>query len=333
MRAGIGWFAAAISLVSWHAVAGPEGPDQVQHAAGPCTLSRLAALDITTQPSGAISVPVSVGERNTNFIVSLGGTSAITDAVATDLRLSPYYPFNPYHGGFVVSMMGLPAILRATVPDLQIGTVRSQNVDLYIVGLLPRGRVLTLPDEPSVGGVLSADILGSFDVELDFKAGKLNLYAPAHCGASSVFWADSYASVPIEFDETLNVRLHMALDGKDVLVEPVLGPIQARMGTVAAERILGIKEDSPGMKAVTDRETKMYRYPFKELSAGGLIVKNPAIAIVPDEPRRCDGKRHGFHICWPRPDLSIGLAELRQLHLFFAFKDKMLYLTAADAHR
>jgi hypothetical protein len=83
----------------------------------------------------------------------------------------------------------------------------------------------------------------------------------------------------------------------------------------------------------------LYRYPFKQLTIEGVIIEHPVIDLDPkasDCRPRSDpspyvmplGKRTAS--CYGASDLELGLKELRQLHLYFAFKEKMLYATAAS---
>jgi hypothetical protein len=105
------------------------------------------------------------------------------------------------------------------------------------------------------------------------------------------------------------------------------------MGTVAAETIFGITESSPGFAAVSEGTEKLYRYPFKTLSMGGLTINNPAIFLYADKPsQQCQGKPYGFHVCWGGSDIAMGMPEIRALRLLFSFDEKMLYITGADEH-
>ena len=69
-----------------------------------------------------------------------------------------------------------------------------------------------------------------------------------------------------------------------------------------------------------------------------MTIQNPQIELFADKSMmRCDGKSHTMngkiYTCYGGADLYLGLEELKQLHLFFAFKEKKLFITAADAHK
>ena len=65
---------------------------------------------------------------------------------------------------------------------------------------------------------------------------------------------------------------------------------------------------------------RTWRYPFQTINFEGISIRNPDI-IIADV-----GK--GASV----PPLTIGIGALRQLHLFIAYAEKVLYLTAAEAH-
>jgi hypothetical protein len=95
-----------------------------------------------------------------------------------------------------------------------------------------------------------------------------------------------------------------------------------------AESLFDLKEDSPGMKRLgaEGSQNPSYRYPFKMLALDGVTISNPDIVLVPDKV----SGRHHCRFCGP--DLILGMGVLRQLHLYIAYKEKRLYVTAATAH-
>ena len=292
-----------------------------------CALTRLASLDMTQTPTGYITVPISVAGTTRNFVIGLQGASAISDDLASELRL---HRRDLLSGHSIRQVAGLPAFEAADVPDFQVGVVHSDSMEMYIIGESLSGHSLPVPGGKGVSGVLGASFLKNFDVEFDFKSNKLNLYAPTTCGGDIVFWARSYAAVPFQLNEFDTVLFPMKLDGKDITVQPDLEAKPALMGTAAVEQVFGIKKDAPGFEHAADGN---YRYPFKALAVDGLTINNPAVEIHPDDPgEECRGKRYGVRLCFGGSDMRIGLTELRALHMYFSFRDKQLYITAADTH-
>jgi hypothetical protein len=111
------------------------------------------------------------------------------------------------------------------------------------------------------------------------------------------------------------------------------------MALSVAKRIFAITATSPGLVTTrrnADGAPTQFRYPFKSLSLGCVAILNPDIAIYDDGPvdKNCDGRMHdvGDRVmkCLAVSDIQLTTTELRQLRLFFAFEEKMLYATAAN---
>ena len=71
----------------------------------------------------------------------------------------------------------------------------------------------------------------------------------------------------------------------------------------------------------------IWRVPF--------AVANPDVVIERRDGKECRPYRpinlYMGQICYGTADLNLRDAELKQMHLYLAFKEKMLYATAADA--
>ena len=93
----------------------------------------------------------------------------------------------------------------------------------------------------------------------------------------------------------------------------------------------------------------IYRYPFKTLGTEELKVGNPAIRVVgvgyTDQCRgnmtrniADPGKLHSLqpfstlYTCVGGQDLTLGYSVLSKLHMYFSMKEKVMYISAADAH-
>jgi len=57
-------------------------------------------------------------------------------------------------------------------------------------------------------------------------------------------------------------------------------------------------------------------------SLGGVSVENPDLLLYPRGAMALPGD----------PELILGMGILRQLHMYIAYKERKLYVTAASAH-
>jgi hypothetical protein len=81
-------------------------------------------------------------------------------------------------------------------------------------------------------------------------------------------------------------------------------------------------QQNPGTEAVTVTEWRQ-QHRFHTLTFGGVAVSNPLFVLKPSPP---DAHRVGSA---NPPDITIGMNVLRKLHLYFAFGERVLYVSAA----
>jgi predicted aspartyl protease len=172
-------------------------------------------------------------------------------------------------------------------------------------------------------GTLAPQILGAYDVDLDFAHGKLNLISSEHCPGRVVYWTQTpVTGVPIEIEGKTHIRIPVTIDGKQINAILDTGATTSYTTMQAASRYLAIDEKDPALKSrgnvsVNGMTRPVYNYPFQTLSFGDLTVNHPRVDIVSNE-------------VWDnKTDLLLGIGILRQLHLYIAYKEKKMYITPA----
>ncbi len=82
-------------------------------------------------------------------------------------------------------------------------------------------------------------------------------------------------------------------------------------------------QPSPGTETVTVTARRQ-QHQFHSLTFGGVTVTNPLFVLKPGPM--------GVHRAGDPdpPDITIGMNVLRKLHLYFAFRERMLYVSTAD---
>jgi hypothetical protein len=301
-------------------------------AADDCTLKQAASLDLVESSDGYPLVPLVVSGTTRYFYLDLAGPrSVVSSNFADELKLE--------RKGLGVLSANLSADAIVTLPSLQIGAVNGVKVPV-----LMRSDAMGSSRDPRAVGFMGLDLLSNFDIELDLAHNKLKLFAHEHCPGKVVYWANEYTTAPLKFDLAKDLRIEMLLDGKPIDV--LLGSANrwSAISMRVAYEDFDLDKDSPGMEAVGDPNAKppIYKYPFKTLSAGGVIIKNPDIRVYGDRHDAiCDDKMRfsgplGF-LGFRQQCFGVGLmltnAELRQLHLYLALTEKVAYATAASAHK
>ncbi len=246
----------------------------------------------------------------------------LSAAVARDMDL----PIVTSNRDLEINIQGHAIREYTTVPSIVMG--RAQFKD---------ARFAVLPDDDplilngKVQGLLGPDMLGNFDVDLDFAHSEVHLFDRNHCVGKIPYWAPYYASAPFEFDGNGHILVDMTLDGKAVAVGIDTGAPTSVMSLSVAQRLFGLGPESAGVEAVgalggsSDQSQKIYSHRFASLVIDGLEVKYPLVALIPDNI--ADESRGRAHL----PDVILGLRELATLHLYIAYKEKTLYFTAANA--
>jgi hypothetical protein len=75
-----------------------------------------------------------------------------------------------------------------------------------------------------------------------------------------------------------------------------------------------------------DSNFSVHKYPFQKLDLAGLVIINPEIVILPER----NAALHNIQN--PKPIVVLGVTALRQLHIYIAYREKVLYLTPTDSH-
>ena len=221
-----------------------------------------------------------------------------------------------------------------SVPDLKMGPVTLSNVEM-MVGDRPTG-------ETQWDRTLAPDLLDHFEIDFDFAAHKLNLFSQDHCDGHVVYWTKEYMDVPFRTRNT-HIVVKVNLDGHDLYATLDTGSGISTISTRLLS-LFGLSEDSAGMESPPDSKPGdliQHRYHFKNLSLDGVAVNNPLFYILPDKldaaiRKLSDSDKMAADPVYgtqtEAPQIILGMNILTKLHFFISYKEKKLYLTAADAH-
>lgn len=297
------------------------------HAEQQCAMQKLASFDLKYLANGMPSIPVLIAGKEETMAVDVSNPYSFLYADYGDAEgFNPPMPNENWRGS------ANPSKELYEVPELVIGGTSGKDV-VFVRMKGPR----KLGND--VVGELASDMLSRFDVELDLKNNKMNLFSGQHCAGNVVYWTKSpYAVLTFKNDRIGHPYFLMDLDGKTIVVSMSLWPGPARMSMDTAKRIFDINENSFGVTQVASpsADDLRYRFPFKELNMNGMAIKNPKIDLS-TKLKECRSdvtsyERNKPSRCFGGSDLYLGLEQMKQLHLFYAFSEGLLYVTSADAH-
>jgi len=281
-----------------------------------CELGQAGSFDLTTGAEGMVFLTGSVEGHSGKFVVDTGGFGTLLSfSTATHLG------GGPQEGPMGVRLVGgIDLRYGIWARDFKIGSFKFP-ASWFVIG----------PDRffssNAIGNIQPHSLWPNYDTEIDFWKGKLNLFLTNQCPGHEVYWThDPYAAVPMTVNADGHITVQAYLDGKPINALIDTGSQKSFLSLKAASHIFSIDEKTPGMvnRGQVDInglvEAKRYHYPFKSLTFEGISIAGPDIEI--------NDAGNDFR----GDEIILGIGVLRQLHLFIAYDENKLYLTAAEAH-
>jgi predicted aspartyl protease len=291
-------------------------------------LQQINAVDLVAGPNRAL-VPVSINGIPKLFLLDTGGdVTQISADVADDLKL-----VKRDSNLKLLDMYGHASSKMVRVDKFTLGRLHGQDV------------LMAIQPNPDFGkgtrfvGLFGPDMMGRYDVDLDFGTYTMKYFSPEHCPGHVVYWPHAALGItPMSFRDR-HIRLPVRIDGKEVRAEIDTGATNTVMMAAAAKRLFDIVPETPGNVPLnTQGMAAAFGRVFSTLDFEGVAVHNPHVVIVPDllgskDPN--NGYRTDSHIKKvdddvDRADLLIGMDILKKLHLYIAFDEKKLYISEAS---
>lgn len=295
-------------------------------AAEDCTQAELLAtlpMQDAEPLSNIRTVPVSLNGATRQMVLDTGGAvTQLSRDTITELNL-PTLP----SGAAVYDINGRVSRRFAMVKDLTFGHLHRDDAALM---------VWPEPLRP-YAGELAQDLLQPYDVDVDFRAGLLKMYAKGakgQCPGPSGWSASARTRMN---NKGWHLHIPVMLDGHayDAIFDT--GSRHTIMRLPAARRDFGLDADSPGMKPYDaingDPFLNGHLHTFAKLSFAGITFEQQEVLIVPDRMNRnadrsplADNPTHYHNEGLILPELSLGMDVLKHLHLFLAFGEQALYV-------
>jgi len=215
------------------------------------------------------------------------------------------------------------------------------HVDVLQIGRLTfdHSTLFVMPVEMRSGadGLLGTDFLARFDLDFDFAHGKLNLIDPNHCPGDVIYWADEANAaripfrkqardVPVAGINTSKLVVPVSIDGKEELAILDTGSPITTLDLDTAKQDFAIADGIAGLTKLRQPEGS-YRYTFQKMSfgeKGAVNVSSPVIRLDPYSV-------HQMPPGWPK--ILVGMDVLARLHLYISYRERMLFVTEATAHK
>jgi predicted aspartyl protease len=166
-------------------------------------------------------------------------------------------------------------------------------------------------------GVLGADLLAAFDLDLDLRHQRLMLYEKQSCPAAAPSWSRPYGALDVARSPDNQIFFSVRLD--DHRFSALLDTGAHTTGlSKAAARSLGLSDAMLASgRASTIRgaggetvDARMYR--FSRLQVGGVTVANPELAVV--------------DAILPNTEMILGTDVLSSMRLWLSYGSRRMFL-------
>ncbi len=253
-------------------------------------------------------VPASMNGTTKYLLFDTGSFISMVEALAAaDLKL----PIRIVSGSEQL-VTGNPSHSLATIGELGIGRLKASRAQMFV-----------MPAQLVQAGTFGMDFLVHYDVDVDFGTDTLNFFSQDHCPGKVNYWgATDVAVVAMDADAKQHnkIKVPATLDGHEVQAVLDTGTTTTTLRADLAEKLYGLtlgSPDTPEHGVVNgDRSHKAYRHRFTSLAFGDIAVTNPQVLIT--------SSKSNF------PELIIGMDVLRRLHIYAAFGERKLYVSAAS---
>ena len=292
-------------------------------------LVQVNAVDLIAGPNRAL-VPVSINGIPKLFLLDTGGdVSQINGEVADELKLT-----KQDSNLNLLDMYGHASTKMVRIDKFTLGRMHGDDVNMAIQPNPDFGKGTRFV------GIFGPDMMGRYDVDIDFGTYKMKYFSPDHCPGHVVYWPHvALAVTPMTF-RNRHIRLTVKVDGKDLTAEVDTGAPNTTMYAEAANRLFDIVPESAGNIPLNSQGmAAAFGRVFSTLDFEGVAVSNPHVVIVPELMGTKDpnnGFQTGSRVKKvdddvDRADMLIGMDILKKLHLYIAFGENRLYISEASA--
>ena len=281
-----------------------------------CTMHRAAELPLTLWQN-KLYVPVSIdGAPRMMFLDT--GASVTTLAVKTANALNLPRDFDHTADMFGVGGMESHLYLVHT-RTLSLGGI-TVNGDTFPVAEFAG---LMADDATPIGGLIGADLLSHFDLELDVPHRRLGLWQVSGCSEIKPDWTSPSGSVPVEILPSRHVSVPVKADGTTVFLLLDTGSPGLVLSTRAAARVGAtpdVLEESRPMsgRGVNERAFSGWLHIVAKLQVAGELFVD-ARAVVVNNGRMRGGKE------W------LGLPSLNRGRVWVSYATNQIFLEHAAA--
>jgi len=300
----------ALAILLGLAGCGTRDPYELPPVGGVCPLVRVAEMPIATH-SNLLFVQATIGQQPVTLLLDSGAErTLLTEAAVKRLGL----PRDFEHATRTFGIGGPTVSWDAKLPDGLVMGGTHFPVDRVTVGQFEIG------PSADVDGLLGADILLAFDVDLDLRTGQVTFYhARRNCPNAAPPWTEAY--LPIVGITTKRDRLLIpfqldSVQGMAVLdTGAQLSSISERLAEQMGLAGDGLAADRTVMaRGAAPQQIAVHIHRFHELRVGPAVMQAPLMPVVPMSPGLGDA--------------LVGTDFLRDRRIWLSFSTQRMFVTS-----
>jgi predicted aspartyl protease len=304
---------AAIALALAPLVAVPNLAVATASAAGPepCRIERQAELLLLGGPRPML-VAAAINGSPVTMIVDTGAQwTAITPETAKRLQLPP----DPAHGGLHRGVGSFSNSINAIARSFEIGGVKIEGRSVSVVPLS-----VGIDVSPPFAGLLGADFLYRFDLDIDVAHRMLALYRNGGCRTGVPPWGVATMAIPLVKSATNRLNLAASVDGhpfRAILDTGASTSLITRPNALRAGVTAEMLEQDPIVAghALGPEAVMMRRHVFREVQIGPERLRQMAMAV--------GGTQLGGG-----GDMLLGLDYLATLRVWLSYAMRQMFVAA-----
>jgi predicted aspartyl protease len=285
-------------------LAGCDPPSEID-----CNLTMIAQMPLRVEDH-LLVVPAGINGKWVHLIVDSGAErTTISDATAERLGL----PHDPRYKVRSTGIGGTTVSTDVTVDRLVLGGVHFPLERIAVGSFkLQNGRGL------NADGLLGADILLAFDLDIDVPGGQLTLYRARRCPAARLPWQEPGAEITGVKARKDRLLIPFELDGATGLAILDTGAQREVVGVAMARRLdlNGQAMDGDPMvrqHGVGPMAVMTHLHKFKLLRIGPVVQHSPRLAVMETDAGMGDA--------------LIGEEFLRGRRVWLSFSNRQVYVS------
>jgi predicted aspartyl protease len=275
-----------------------------------CGTSRVGEITVATLRNAPIVTVVANGAPVTLLLDTGAEWTILTPAAAK--RVGAQTP----RIEFQRQVRGLAGSLATNEVELRSFTAGDTAIPWRRVRVAP----LNMPSVFSgpLDGVLGADTLSSFDIDLDLPHHRMVFYGRQSCPSAAPAWAEPYATIPVRKSFSNHLSFPVQLDGRQIDTFMDTGAQLSVLATKAA-LALGVTEAALSRDRATvtlgaaAERLNSHLHRFSHMEVGGEVVRNPVLVIA--------------DVSLKDADLVLGIDFLASRRIWLSYASQQIFLS------